>query len=116
MVSCADGPFVAGAVGPGIRIRVRRTRAAQQGPGADVDPAHLSPASHAPARGGPLSGSDGAIAGRSTAGPGRALAQQALDRPADDGMMLVWVRDVVSPATTNKSGASRACETPESFG
>ena len=38
--------------------------AAQHEASAGVDPAHLSPPSHATARGGPLSGSDGALARR----------------------------------------------------
>ena len=64
-----------------------------------LDPAHLSPASHATARGGPVSGGAGAPARRQAAGPGCALAQQTLDRPADDGMILRWVRKPVARLT-----------------
>src|ERR1700730_3987504 len=48
----------------------------------------LSSASNAHTSGGSLSGGSGALARREAARLGRALAQQTLDRPADDGIRM----------------------------
>ena len=66
MVSGADGPFVAGAVGPENSDLSSANANSAARTGAGVDPARLSPASHAPARSGPLSGGAGALARRSS--------------------------------------------------
>ena len=89
VVSALTATFAAGAVGREFGFEFGEREAAQHERGAGVDPPHLSPASHAPARGGPLPGRRWrACRAASAAGPGRALAQPALDRPADDGMSL----------------------------